>query len=319
MVKRKRTSANARGTKTSGSKAGNSKAARSEAFADADVHSDQEASTGDEGAAAASDEDGDAFFETPDEKRVRLAKEYLSKLGETKLPNQVGDQLAQDVAEEQRRSRIQIADVELGEPSFRKGHRFPATCVCLSSDERTAYTGGKDCAILRWDIETGKKDVLNNGGRNKFDCGGHFQHVRGVCLVESKQLLVSVGVDQVVRLWDWRAPSKSSCTAKLLGHQGTVNAVAVEPDGKQIYTASDDKSLKVWDLTARRETDTLLGHVTGVTSMDLYNQARPLTGGADKTVRLWKTDKDTHLMFSKHTYSVDAVSVMDHDRFLSGS
>merc|ERR1712232_382310 len=46
---------------------------------------------------------------------------------------------------------------------------------------------------------------------------------------------------------------------------------------------------------------------------------RPLTGGADKTVRLWKVDKDTHLMFNRHTYAVDAVCVMDQDRFVSGS
>merc|ERR1712218_81104 len=39
----------------------------------------------------------------------------------------------------------------------------------------------------------------------------------------------------------------------------------------------------------------------------------------DKTVRLWKVDKDTHLMFNKHNYAVDAVAIIDHDRFVSGS
>merc|ERR1712151_730178 len=86
-----------------------------------------------------------------------------------------------------------------------------------------------------------------------------------------------------------------------------------------MYTASMDKSLRSWDLRAKRLADTLLGHVAGISSMDLYNKGRPLTGGADKTVRLWNLERETHLMFNKHTYSVDAVAVADHDRFVSGS
>eukprot|EP00913_Durusdinium_trenchii_P016089 g15123.t1 len=56
------------------------------------------------------------------------------------------------------------------------------------------YTGGKDCAVIRWDIETGKKDIFP-GGRNRFECGGHFEKVLSVCLLEQRGLLVSAGVD----------------------------------------------------------------------------------------------------------------------------
>lgn len=132
-------------------------------------------------------------------------------------------------------------------------------------------------------------------------------------------MLVSTGVDRIVRIWDPRSPAKSSCVDKMQGHQGSVTATVAEPDGNNIYTASLDRSVKVWDLGKRRCQDTLLGHVGGVSAMDLYNKGRLLTGGADKTVRLWKLDKDTHLMFSRHTYAVDAVAVADHDRFVSGS
>jgi len=104
-----------------------------------------------------------------------------------------------------------------------------------------------------------------------------------------------------------------------MGHANTVSSVASEPDCSQLYSASFDKSLKLWDLAASRCIDTLFGHVQGVTSMDIYHKQRPVTAGMDKTVRLWKVDKETHLMFSKHTYSVDAVAVLDHERFVSGS
>lgn len=256
--------------------------------------------------------------ETPDEKRVRLAKEYLSRLGEGKSKEAVKEQLNLDVEDQAKRTRIQVEDVVVGEQRLLKGHKLAVTCVCLTADEGTVYSGAKDCHIMRWDVETGKKDTFP-GGRNKFDCGGHFAQVLGICLVESRQLLASCGMDRLVRLWDPRAPDQSTCKESLMGHEGQVTAVAAEEDGIQLYTTSMDKSLKIWDLRTKRCMDTLFGHVDGVVSMDLYTKGRPLTGGADKTVRLWKVDKETHLMFNRHHYSVDAVTVADQDRFLSGS
>jgi ribosomal RNA-processing protein 9 len=105
----------------------------------------------------------------------------------------------------------------------------------------------------------------------------------------------------------------------MLGHQNAISAVAAEPDGTQVYTASMDQSLRIWDLRTQRNTDTLLGHVSGVTALDIYSKGRPLSGGVDKTVRLWKVERDTHLMFNKHSYAVDSVCVVDQDRFVSGS
>jgi len=238
-------------------------------------------------------------------------------LGEEK--EEVQQQLARDVDDQAKRTRLQVEDVVLGEHRLhQQGHRQAVTCVCLSSDDSTAYTGGKDCNVVRWDVETGKKAIFP-GYRNKFDCGGHFEQVLGVCLVEPRQLVVSAGADRLVRFWDPRAPSRSSCKEVLQGHTGAVTGVAAEEDGSQLYSVSLDKSLKIWDLRTKRCVDTLFGHVSGVTSLDLYNKNRPVTGGADKTVRLWKIDKESHLMFNRHTQSVDAVTVCDQERFLSGS
>lgn len=286
-----------------------------------DVDSGDEESDDDLAEAVGEDEDSD-FFETPDEKRVRLAKEYLRTLESGGAGDgskaEVQEQLAKDVDEKERRTRSQVQNLKLGEPRFLKGHKESVTCVALSSDDSTMFTGGKDCAILRWDVETGKKDVFP-GGRNLFDCGGHFGEVLGLCLLEQRKLVASVGVDRVVRFWDWQCPPRTACVKKLFGHTDTASAIAAEPDGTQVYTGSYDKSVKVWDLAAMRCTDTLFGHVAGVTSMDIYHKGRPATGGCDKTVRLWKIDKETHLMFSKHTYAVDAVSILDHDRLVSSS
>mmetsp|Transcript_28437 Transcript_28437/g.50840 ORF Transcript_28437/g.50840 Transcript_28437/m.50840 type:complete len:449 (+) Transcript_28437:74-1420(+) len=322
MVVKRKAAAGAAGPRKAGksgrnvaSAAGRRAAQEAQVEGEADLHSDAESSDAE---AKKSDDEDEEFFETSDEKRVRLAKEYLNKMGDGKAPAEVQDQLSKDVEEHERRNRLQVSNLSFGEPRFLKGHKMAATCVCLSSDEGTMFTGGKDCAIIRWDVETGKKDVFP-GGRNRFDCGGHFEQVLSVCLIEQRGLLASAGVDRVVRLWDPRAPGKSSCIGKLSGHTGSVTALVPELDGSQLYSASLDKSMKIWDLASRRCVDTLLGHVSGISALDLYSKGRPLSGGADKTVRSWKVDKDTHLMFSRHTYAVDAVCVADQDRFVSGS
>merc|ERR1719198_2396052 len=53
--------------------------------------------------------------------------------------------------------------------------------------------------------------------------------------------------------------------------------------------------------------------------MDIYGHLKPVTGGSDKSVRLWKVEKDTHLLFNRHTSAVDAVCALDQDRVVSGS
>lgn len=319
LKKRKRVLAGAAGkaSKAARKKSATAEAEVERAAADVNVDSEDEASS-DEPTAAAPKSDGEEeVFETPDEKRVRLAKEYLGRLGEEK--EDVQEQLTRDVDDQAKRTRVQVEEVVLGEHRLhQQGHRLAVTCVCLSSDDSTAYTGGKDCAVVRWDVETGKKAIFP-GARNRFDCGGHFEQVLGVCLVEPRQLLVSAGVDRLVRFWDPRAPSRSTCKDTLQGHTGTITGVAAEEDGSQLYTASLDKSLKIWDLRTKRCVDTLFGHVSGISSLDLYNKGKPVTGSADKTVRLWKVDKESHLMFNRHAQSVDAVTVADQDRFLSGS
>merc|ERR1712136_399187 len=155
----------------------------------------------------------DDFFETPDEKRVRLAKEYLQKFdGKT----EVQEQLDQDLDEKEGRSRFQVADFTYGEPHFHRGHKFAATCSWLTEDDRALFTGSKDCAILRWDVETGSKDVFHAGG----PADGHHCWCRS-----SASLLGSAHVRRGLFCEAARPPGGHHICSRGLGRQTRVHHV----------------------------------------------------------------------------------------------
>jgi hypothetical protein len=55
-------------------------------------------------------------------------------------------------------------------------------------------------------------------------------------------------------------PPGTGLVRTLEGHSDSVNAVAVTPDGRRAVSASEDNTLKVWDLESGQELRTLEGH-----------------------------------------------------------
>jgi WD40 repeat protein len=74
----------------------------------------------------------------------------------------------------------------------------------------------------------------------------------------------------------------------LVGHGRPVNACAMTPDGRLAFSASDDDTLKLWDLQTGRELATLTGHEAKVTACALTPDGRrALSASWDRTLKLW--------------------------------
>ncbi|NOX56118.1 MAG: protein kinase, partial [Planctomycetes bacterium] len=79
-----------------------------------------------------------------------------------------------------------------------------------------------------------------------------------------------------------------NCLQTFSGHEGAVRSVAVSPDGRMAISASDDGTLKVWNLTTGQCRQTFRGHRSAVLSVAIDTEGRlALSGGEDGQLRLW--------------------------------
>ncbi|MBI3915045.1 MAG: TIR domain-containing protein [Chloroflexi bacterium] len=76
----------------------------------------------------------------------------------------------------------------------------------------------------------------------------------------------------------------------LRGHTSAVNRAGWSPDGKQIVTASNDATARIWDAASGRELTTLRGHAGSVYSAVWSPDGKQIvTTGADTTARIHLT------------------------------
>jgi ribosomal RNA-processing protein 9 len=122
--------------------------------------------------------------------------------------------------------------------------------------------------------------------------------------------------DGLLRLYDVRS---NECVKTLGGHKGPITAIVCQNDS--LFTASEDRCIRHYNLNELLYLETLYGHQFGVQDIDCPTvQERPVSVGRDRTARAWKLAQDTHLIFrgGSTAASADVVSCCYEDSFLTG-
>jgi len=202
-----------------------------------------------------------------------------------------------------------------------RAHRFAITCLALSSAEDFCYTGSKDCTIVRWDTETGKRvssfpgKRLKPGEEAEFD--GHTAEVLALALTSDGRYLASGGRDRLIRIWDCRS---NKLIDSFQGHRDIVSGLAFRKGSHTLYSASHDRSVRAWNIDEMAFIEALFGHQSDITAIDCHFRERAVTCSSDRSVRFWKIPEESQLVLQGgHKASLDCVKMLDEVHFLSGS
>src|SRR3990167_1656754 len=106
---------------------------------------------------------------------------------------------------------------------------------------------------------------------------------------------------------------------KLVGHNGSIRAIAILPNG-DIVTGSGDRTAIIWDPKTGKEKRKLVGHNGGISSIAILENGDIVTGSWDGTAIIWdpKTGKEK-LKLEGHNGQITSIAILKNGDIVTGS
>lgn len=218
---------------------------------------------------------------------------------------------------------VQVWDAASGKLLFTyRGHVVQVAALAWSPDGLSLASGGSDTTVQVWNMTTG-------GALSTFK--GHSDKVNAIVWSPDGRRIASGATDKKVQVWDPWKEQKTGFLAHLLsssrgqfvysGHAGRVGGVAWSSDGRRIASASNDKTIQVWDSLTGKRSFIYRNRNAAITCVAWSPDSRRVAFGSnDKTVQVWDAiARNPIITYQGHTGYVIAVAWSpDGTRIASG-
>ncbi len=156
------------------------------------------------------------------------------------------------------------------------GHKDIVNQVSFTPDSKMLASASVDFTVKLWSLDQTLPKVFQPT-YTVYGYGASFSPDGEIIASGSRD-------DKTVKLWN---PEKHIRELTLKGHQGFVKGVDFSPDGQLIATASDDKTVKLWNGQGKL-LHTLEGHSAPVYSVSFSPDSQIIASTSeDSTVKLW--------------------------------
>ncbi|XP_071953424.1 NACHT and WD repeat domain-containing protein 2-like [Antedon mediterranea] len=185
-------------------------------------------------------------------------------------------------------------------------HDGEVTCIAISKENSFAVTGGTDCTLKLWNLESNTMfQTLDE----------HLESITCVAISDDCNYVVSGSEDKTVKIWHI---VKQKYTVNFTEHENTISSVMIATDNQRILSADVGNRLKLWEAESSQVLMSYVGPSELVT-LTPDNQFA-ISGDGNELMKIWFLDNGESVKTINHLEKITCITITKDTQFtITGS